>query len=120
MSIESQIEAAWKEYKPEALSTNSMALSHDVFTAGYLAALRSLYRDATFEELTDWWNNSEDDWDTPFYGFVDGECVPLTVTWVDDDYRACKKGGRVPCKPTRIICQSENLPSPSDIFGRGE
>lgn len=113
MSIDEQIEAAWQKCHLNILGRPA----GESFREGYLAALRSLYRDATFEELTDWWNNSEDDWDTPFYGFVDGECVPLTVTWVDDDYRACKKGGRVPCKPTRIICQSENLPSPSDIFG---
>lgn len=51
MSIESQIEAAWKEYKPEALSTNSMALSHDVFAAGYRAALRGIYREVEIDDM---------------------------------------------------------------------
>lgn len=51
MNLDDQIEAAWKKYRPEALSTNSMALSHDVFTAGYLAALRSMFVEVKPEDV---------------------------------------------------------------------
>lgn len=53
MTFDEQIETAWKEYKPVALSTNSMVLSHDVFAAGYRAMAKRLYRQVKPEEIED-------------------------------------------------------------------
>lgn len=101
MSIQDQVEAAWKKYRPEALSTNSMSLSHDVFTAGYLAALRSLFVEVKPGEVSagvDYWILRDGEW--------------RDAWWFSDRLAL---GEAMNCE--RIL--KLNLPSPSDLFTEG-
>lgn len=113
MSIESQIEAAWREYKPAALSTNSMVMSHDVFREGYLAALRSLFVEVKPEDCRE----HENYW------------IEMDKNLFEAVYFPSRIGGYFQCTDTHLyeIDAVEvkkilrlNLPSPSDIFGRGK
>jgi len=113
-SIQDQIAAAWKKYRPEALSTNSMALSHDVFTAGYLAALRSLYvdLDLNMSECCDfewYWILTDDGWHHAMrvdFGF------DIVSPAGDDLLFSCGQ------EDVRRVVEAR-LPSPSDLFTEG-
>ena len=118
MSINEQIEAAWKEYKPEALSTNSMVLSHDVFTAGYLAALRKFCPEIEPSEMV-----------VGRYYWVGGMIGEMqgfrSITGKDGITRQWPiVNGMETCPDLFVINgpipNGSDLPSPSDIFGRGE
>lgn len=119
MSIESQIEAAWKEYKPEALSTNSMALSHDVFTAGYLANMKHI-AGILYVEVTE----SRLDHGGEYYTLRDGEwrfCRAIEIGDGRFNFVGQSLNEVFPASEAeRIVFESGIIPSPSDIFGRGE
>lgn len=123
MNLNEQIESAWKEYKPVFYSdveySNSMMseASEESFAAGYRAALRSLYVESGIDELRDWWNRCEDEYDTPFWGLVDGKWIRITARWFRTGYRVSELGTETIVDPSRIIRLNENLPSPSEIFG---
>jgi len=117
MSIESQMEAAWREQwnKPGEHSGKS----YTDFTAGYLAALQSLYREIPIADLT--------------HG------VEYSVAFKSNTGVIWKERVMVSLSDHRRLCWIVNgaweyrdradavmavihhaFPSPSDIFGRGE
>jgi hypothetical protein len=114
MTIDEQVEAAWEEYKPEALSTNSMVLSHDVFAAGYLAMAKSLYvevkpEDSQIQDSVECWARINNRW---YWG----------VYWKAADEIDFRPSSGLKCGAharTRFdsVLRVASLPTPSSIFG---
>lgn len=124
MNLNEQIEAAWKEQIPNACKWLQCSRESQLlraagfgFEEGYRAALRSLYVESGIDELRDWWNRCEDEYDTPFWGLVDGKYIRITARWFKTGHRASELGTETIVDPSRIIRLNENIPSPSEIFG---
>lgn len=121
MSIESQIKAAWKEESPKVRESLQCSRASQVlgaaeigFTAGYLAALRGLYREFKPEDVSpDGWyyflTRPENDTPRWLYSRVhtkDG----VNVYWgMEMKYTPV-------CDALRIV-RERRFPSHSDIFG---
>lgn len=120
MSIESQIEAAWKDGGEQKLrelflcnhrSQVLLAGEHG-FSAGYRSALRDLYRDSDFDECQDfdwYWVLTDRGWR---HAMKTGDYFEIITATGDTEFTCHRED------ISRIVYTS--LPSPSDIFGRGE
>lgn len=118
MSIDEQIETAWKEHYAETVSKTKIGpLSIGSFAAGYLAALRSLYvevkpEDDRIRDSVECWARIQDRWYPGVYWKAADEI----------DFRPSSGLAYGSYSRTRFdsVIRVLSLPSPSDIFGRGE
>ena len=116
MTFDEQIEAAWKECKPEALVTNSMVVSHDVFAAGYRAALNHI-AGILYVEVKE----SRLDHAGEYYVLRDGEWRFYRAIEIGDGrFNFVGQNLNEVCPASeaeRIVFESGGLPSPSEVFG---
>jgi len=97
MNLDERIESAWKEYV-KSVSMDDRIISSRSFTAGYRAAMRSLYVEVKPEDVrggVDYW------------AVVDGQWTP--VWWFSDEYARKQSGD---CE---AIVEAD-IPSPAEIF----
>lgn len=115
MSIDEQIEAAWKEQEEKF----SQASPRRMFEMGYLAALRSLYVEVKPEDM-------ECGIEYAAAIKVDGkiEWKSGILVSLSDNGRVCQLDGwgwlYYPRSDVVMAMTPNPLPSPSDIFGRGK
>ena len=110
MNLDERIESAWKEYV-KSVSMDDRIISSRSFTAGYRAAMRSLYvdRDLNMSECVDYewyWIRTDDGWQKAMrvdFGF---EVVNSTG---DDLVFSCGQ------EDVRRVVEF-NIPSPAEIF----
>lgn len=114
MSIDEQKNKAWREYL-ERYGDEAASNCQDVFDEGYLAALRKLFVEVKPEDLV----NGKMYWCLVFSDYLDSE------TWIEMSFHGNSwwydfEGFGFEADEVKRVLERANLPSPSDIFGRGE
>lgn len=116
MSIDEQIEAAWGEYrsKQHFRTLKEECAAEKAFDEGYLAALRKLFVEVKPEDCAEYgvyWIEVDDDyWEATFRKDKTGDYF---------DIKDIVSNSEVEIECVGKVYQMV-LPSPSDIFGRGE
>lgn len=121
MSIEQQIAAAWKEYKPQFYNdveysvSTMLEASEESFSAGYLAALRSLFVEVKPEDIEDgelYDVKVKDSGYQSAFALVRG--AEISFWYHDIEEGEVREVFISPLEIEKVL--SQVLPSPSDLF----